>query len=296
MFDPARQEGFSELLTRVWPGAQSGSVELARISHHDHADHWLVSDRRYGQFVLRVARGLAAAERVEAALTALRGMRFAPSLLASSVNRTEGDHLIAMEYIEGVAPGVAETQARLGDFIDVIQSLHTNVAFGRAVESVGRKRDEDSSRRWAEEEWGKLQLIAPSDERVRRAAGWIITTRQTAAAESDQILVAGHGDLHAGNWRIAGKRLVLLDWEEIRLWSLASELADFVVFGHLEPSEVARRYGAPREYWLAVHNEAEACALSFYLYWLRTLLDGSDARPDAFGEISQVCARLFGEG
>lgn len=92
---------------------------------------------------------------------------------------------------------------------------------------------------------------------------------------------------------MADKRLVLLDWEEIRCWSLASELADFVVFGDLDPADITRRYGAAPTYSLAVHREAAVCALSFYLYWLRTLIDRSDPRPESFAQVTATCERLF---
>ncbi len=86
---------------------------------------------------------------------------------------------------------------------------------------------------------------------------------------------------------------MLLDWEEIRRWPLASELGDFIVFADLSPAEVADRYGAPASYTAALESEAAACALSFYLYWLRTLIDGSEPRTEDFAYVERICERLF---
>lgn len=86
---------------------------------------------------------------------------------------------------------------------------------------------------------------------------------------------------------------MLLDWEEIRRWPLASELADFIVFADLSPADVAYRYGAPVSYTAALESEAAACALSFYLYWLRTLIVGSERRTEEFVYVKRACQRLF---
>jgi hypothetical protein len=165
------------------------------------------------------------------------------------------------------------------------------------VESVGRGEDEDSSLAWAEEEWSALQRLAPTDERLVPARVWIDVVRENVrrAEDARQIMVHGHGDAHCANWRMTGRGLALIDWEEVRWWPLASELADFIVFGQLDPLEVARLYGAPDSYVPCVKRAAAACGLSFYLYWLRTLLDGSDARAASFEGVREVCERLFAD-
>lgn len=291
--DPDR---LTELLTHVWPGVSGAEVQLEQISHHDHADHWLAIHHD-SRFVLRVAHSFAAARRVISALDALDGASYAPHLLATSVSDVQSDQFIGMEYIEGAAPQPADVQLDLDTFINIIRDIHRNDAFRVAVESVGRAKDADSSRRWAEDEWERLQTVAPLDERVRRAAEWMaaVRTSDDHTSEAEQIMVHGHGDLHAGNWRMADDRVVLLDWEEIRYWPLASELADFVVFGDLDPADVASRYGAPPTYGRAVRREAAACALSFYLYWLRALIDRSDPRPESFAQVTATCERLFAD-
>jgi hypothetical protein len=65
------------------------------------------------------------------------------------------------------------------------------------------------------------------------------------------------------------------------------------VFGQVDPAEVAHLYGAAESYVAPVRREAAACALSFYLYWLRTTLDGSDPRAASFEHVRMACERLF---
>lgn len=130
--DPAR---LTELLRHVWPGVSQAEVRLEQISHHDHADHWLVIHHD-ARFVLRVAHSLAAARRVVSALEALDGATYAPLLLSTSLSPMSSDQLIGMEYIEGVAPSAADVQHRLDNFIEAIRDLHRNDKFRVAVESA----------------------------------------------------------------------------------------------------------------------------------------------------------------
>jgi thiamine kinase-like enzyme len=108
-------------------------------------------------------------------------------------------------------------------------------------------------------------------------------------------LVNGHGDLHRGNWRLTERGPVIIDWEEVRRWPLSSELADFIVFGGLEPNDAAARFGLQGSDAESVAAAARACALSFYLYWLRALIDGTDPREGEFQDIAVTCERLFGD-
>lgn len=293
MGNPPELQGIEGLLPQFWPDVSPAELSVERISHRRNADHWRVR-RADETFVLRVTSRAASARRIIAALEALEGEPLAPRLLGSCLAATER-YLIAMEDIAGPPPEAREVRERVGEFIAVIRRLHAHLTFRRAVQDVGRELSEDSSRDWAEEEWRVLQTLAPSDARVRRAAGWLQRTRSTAELKGlvSSLMVFGHGDLHRDNWRSSPGRLVLIDWEEVRHWPLASELADFIVFGGLDPLEVAEHYGAPKGYTIAVENEAAACALSFYLYWLRTLIDRTDPRPDALAHVEMMCHRLF---
>ncbi|MGB2694817.1 MAG: hypothetical protein WBD55_06465 [Dehalococcoidia bacterium] len=284
---------FKDLLRDVWPGASPAEVTADQTSHHGHADHWRLR-RGDKSFVLRVTNRAPNAQRILIALDALEGETFAPRLYGWRGSASTR-FLIAMEDIPGDEPDIANVQRHLGQLLAVIQRLHRNERFQRAVATVGRGPTEDSSRHWADEEWRHLQGLAPDDERVRRAARWLERVHRTGErhALADSIMVSGHGDLHRANWRLPTSGPVLLDWEEIRCWPLASELADFIVFGDLSPSEMGERYGVPSEYAEAIEDEAAACALSFYLYWLRTLIDGSDPRPLDVAFVERVCERLF---
>jgi thiamine kinase-like enzyme len=280
------------VVRQVWPDAPFTDVQVERVSHRRNAEHWRTTVPG-DALIIRVTDRTAAAERIAAALTALAGAPFAPRL--RSVHRfTDGRIALAMEDIPGAVPTSGDIAGSLPRFVAIIRDLHRHEAFQQAVAQCGRGPDEDGSRRWAEEEWQRVQRLAPADERVRRAAPWLDRIRRTAGSElADSIRVAGHGDLHAGNWRLSPRGPVLLDWEEVRSWSLANELADFIVFGGLDPQVVADLYGVPRSYRRPLADEAAACAVSFYLHWLRTTLDGSDPRAEALAEVELMCQRLL---
>lgn len=290
---PFDLETFKELLCAIWRDASLSELGTEHISCHRHADHWRVR-RANESFVLHVTDRPANAQRVVTALEALRGETFAPQLLGWR-RAHDGRHLIAMEDVDGLEPRGAGVQQRLEDFLSVIRRLHAHEKFQRAVAAGGRGPSEDSSRQWAEQEWWRLQAIAPDDTRVPRAARWLERVRRTGERQDlvNSLVVSGHGDMHRGNWRLSPRGPVVLDWEEVRRWPLASELADFIVFADLSPTEVAERYGAPDRYGVALGSEAAACALSFYLYWLRTLIDGSERRLEDFAYVERVCERLF---
>jgi hypothetical protein len=281
------------LVPGLWRDADPAQITAEKISHRRNADHWRV---RHGAetLVVRSTTREASARRIIAGLTALRGEPFAPDLRAS-VRRDDGTFLIAMEDLGETVPTAGDTQAMLPEFVGTIRLLHNNAAFQQAVGAVGRGEGEHSSLGWAEEEWAVLQEMARADERLVPARRWLDIARDDAARASDarEIMVCGHGDLHNANWRRSPRGLVIIDWEEIRRWPLASELGDFIVFGELDPVEVTRLYGAPDAYAACVHREAASCALSFYLYWLRTTLDGSDPRAASFARVGMTCERLF---
>jgi hypothetical protein len=288
-FDDPNLDAF--LLT-VWPNADAGAFRLEKISHRRNAQHWR-AHYDDATVVVRVTDRAESARRIVAALTALAGESFAPALLASEA-RDDGSFVVAMEDLGDVPPTPMDTQARLLEFVGRIRHLHGHERFRSTVAQFGRAEGEDSSLDWAEAEWNNLQALAPTDERVLTARRWL----EKASAESKTplerpLVVSGHGDLHNANWRLTDRGPALIDWEEIRRWPLASELADFVVFGELDPVEVTRAYGAPGSYAPTVRRAAAACALSFYLYWLRTLLDGSDPRPESLATVRAVCERLF---
>jgi len=289
------REGLSDIVRRAWPDADPAKVTVEKVSHKRNADHWRIQ-RGTDTLVIRSTRHEDSANRIVAALDALHGEPFAPALRAS-LRRDEGTFLIAMEDLGDRAPAAADTQAMLPEFVAVVRRLHNHAAFGDAVAACGRGDGEDSSLAWAEEEWALLKETAPDDVRLAPAIEWMDIAREsmTRAAESQSIMVSGHGDLHNANWRRGPQGLALIDWEEIRRWPLASELADFVVFGQVDPFEVTRLYGAPLSYADCVRREAASCALSFYLYWLRTMLDGSDPRAASFDHVRGACERLFGE-
>lgn len=282
-----------DVLHAVWPRAELTNLRSEKISHRRNADHWRVRHGDESVVVRRTTRE-ESARRIIAALTALDGESFAPSLRAS-VRGDNGTFLIAMEDLGDMAPTAADTQAMLPEFVAIIKALHRNDAFRHAVDDIGRSDGEDSSLEWAELEWAVLREIAPRDQRLAPALEWLDYARRNVAyaTEGRELMVCGHGDLHCANWRLTERGPVLIDWEEIRRWPLASELADFIVFGRVDVAEVTRLYGAPDSYTPCVQKEAAACALSFYLYWLRTLLDGSDPRPASLEAVRVACERLF---
>jgi aminoglycoside phosphotransferase (APT) family kinase protein len=275
----------------VWPAADVDQVSATKISNRRNADHWRV---RHGDesIIVRFTSREGSARRIVRALTALQGQPFAPELKASSVS-DDGTQYIAMEDLGGVAPTPRYMQDALPVFVGVIKALHLNTAFQEAVGAVGRPLDDDSSLNWAEGEWACLEDSARGDSRFAAAAGWMEKARTFLRDEIAELMVCGHGDLHAGNWRVRRGEPALIDWEEIRQWPLASELADFIVFGELDPARVTDLYGAPSSYARFVREQAATCALSFYLYWLRTGLDGSDVRWNDFEQARAACERLF---
>ncbi len=285
--------GVEDVLRAVWPHAELAELRAEKISHRRNADHWRVQHTNESVIVRSTMRE-DSARRIIAALTALQDEPYAPALRAST-SRDDGTFLIAMEDLGDAAPTVHDMQSKLAEFVGIIRALHNNSAFHESVDEVGRNAGEDSSLAWAEEEWAMLREIAPSDERLLRATEWMDIARANVAHAGDarELLVYGHGDLHNANWRLTSRGPALIDWEEIRRWPLASELADFIVFGQVDPAEVIRLYGVPSAYGECVRREAAACALSFYLYWLRTMLDGSDTRPSSFEHVRLACERLF---
>jgi len=281
------------IMRAALPQADLKNLRVERISHRRNADHFRV--RVDGDsLVVRLATREGSAHRIITALTALEDTPFAPQLRASS-RLQDGTFLIAMDDLGDVAPTSADIQAELPDFTTVIRAIHSHQALADAIERVGRAEGDDSSMAWAEEEWTRLQQSAADDPRVALAANWMRRAREhfSRREKPRDCMVSGHGDLHAANWRLTPRGLALIDWEEIRRWPLASELADFIVFGQLDPVEVTRLYGAPTSYAEYVRREAASCALSFYLYWLRTTLDASDPRPESLEEVRIVCDRLF---
>jgi hypothetical protein len=288
-----REAGLADILRSVWPDTEPAAVTIEKISHRRNADHWRIQ-LGTDTLVIRSTKLEDSARRIVAALDALAGAPFAPAL-RTSLRRDDGTFLIAMEDLGETAPTSADTQSMLPQFVDIIKRLHDHAAFGEAVVVVGRGDGEDSSLAWAEEEWALLKEIAPDDVRLAPAIEWMEIAREsmTRAAEAQSIMVSGHGDLHNENWRRGPRGLALIDWEEIRRWPLASELADFVVFGGVDPIEVTRLCGAPLSYAECIRREAASCALSFYLHWLRTMIDGSDTRLASFQHVRAACERLF---
>lgn len=289
----SREARLSDVLRVVWPSADPTSVTIEKISHRRNADHWRV---RFGAetVVVRSTLREESARRIIAALTALQGEPFAPEL-RGTISRDDGTFLIAMEDLGDAAPAPTDTQAMLAEFVAVVRRLHDHGGFADAVAACGRDEGEDSSLGWAEEEFTLLKGIAPADLRLAPALEWLDMAREYVADadESGPIMISGHGDLHNANWRRGPRGLALIDWEEIRRWPLARELADFVVFGYVDPMEVTRFYGASLSYGERIRREAATCALSFYLHWLRTMIDGSDPRPASFAHVRLACQRLF---
>lgn len=284
--------GLHEIARAVWTLAAPADLETTRISHRRNADHWRV--RHAGNsLIARATTREASAMRIIAALNALEGEPFAPAIRAWV--RDEGAYVIAMEDFGDRAPTAADTRTMLPAFLEIIKRLHNHQGFREAVDGVGRAEGEDSSLSWAEEEWIRLRALAGDDTTLRLAAKWMDVARESESLSTDarSIMVHGHGDLHNGNWRLTSQGLAIIDWEEIRFWPLASELADFIVFGDVDPGEVVKLYGAPDSYAECARRAAATCALSFYLYWLRTRLDGSDPRPESLARVRIACERLF---
>ena len=289
----ARALGIGDIVQRAWPDADPAKVMGKKISHRRNADHWRIQ-RGVDTLVIRSTKREDSARRILAALQALDGKPFAPRL-GVSLRRDDGTFVIAMEDLGDAAPSAADTQSMLPQFVAIVKRLHNDAAFGEAVSACGRNEGEDSSLDWAEEEWAVLKEIAPDDVRLAPAIEWMAIAREyvTRAAEARSIMVSGHGDLHNANWRQGPRGLALIDWEEIRRWPLARELADFIVFGHVDPAEVTRLYGASPSYAECIRREAATCALSFYLYWLRTMVDASDPRAASFEHVRSACEQLF---
>ena len=287
-------DGLHELLRHLWPDASLAELSVGRLSRGRNADTWRVR-RGDEAFVLRVTDGEVWGTRVVAALEALEGESFAPRLLGWQ--RAPSDrHLIAMEEIIGPKAEADQVQQRRHEFIDIIRRLHAHPAFGSTVDAVGSHGlSEDTAPPWVENEWRRLQEIAPSDARVERAARWRERARTSGPMKDlvNSVIVCGHGDLHRENWRLSDRGPVLIDWEDMGRYPLALELASFIVFGRLDPVEVAERYGVSKRYLSAIKHEAAMCALGLYLYWLRRLIDGSDPRPDDLAHAAGVCDRYF---
>ncbi len=283
------------LLGRVWRDPSITDLSVEPVSQGRNADHWRVR-RGDETFVLRVTDRPAQAERVIAALTALESQGFAPRLHGSY--RTEaGRYLIAMEEMPGSVPGPLEIQERQQECIDIIRHLHAHPAFRRAVQEVGDYGvAEDTPPRWVEGNWRRLQQIAPSDERVQRAGEWLDRARRVPSMKDllNSVMVCGHGDLHRDNWRLTAQGPVLIDWEDIGQSPLALELGSLINFAHLDPVEVAERYGAPQGYAVAIEHAAVHGALYLYLYWLCRTIEGSDPQPDDLAYAESVCERYFG--
>jgi hypothetical protein len=291
--DSREDPGLNELLFKVWPYADVGDIQVAKISHRRNAEHWRARHAGDAIVARRTTRS-GSGRRIIAALTALEEEPFAPALRAHTTD-DDGAFLVAMADLGDIEPTPSDIQTRLAEFVGCIGQLHAHDRFRDAVAACGRSATEDSSLGWAEEEWEALQRLAPSDERLIPAQRWLAAARDSVSRASDahSIMVHGHGDLHSANWRLTPEGPAMIDWEEIRRWPLASELADFVVFGRLDAAEVTRLYGAPESYVSSVRGEAAVCALSFYLHWLRTLLDGTDPRAESFEGVRAVCLELF---
>ena len=198
-----------------------------------------------------------------------------------------GRYLLAMEDMGDHESSRSNVQSRWGEFVAVLRGLHTHTSFREAARLSGRLAGEDSPTSWIGAECERLQRIAP---------GCISSKARHGTDHAPAILAAGHGDPHCGNWRLREGRPSLIDGEEIRIWPLASELAEFIVFADLDPRGGARRYWAPECTKPAIELGVAASALSFYLHWLRTPLDGSDPRPIDLATAERAGERLLSDG
>lgn len=290
--DQAEFNALRALIWDVWPDPTPARLEFELLSQKRNAEHWRVR-RGSETVVVRSTESGGPARRIIAALTSLEGETFAPRLLGWTRMNTSR-YLIAMEDMGERQPAVSEIQEQPDAFVAVLRRLHEHAGFREAASSGGRALEDGSPASWIREESARLQGIAPADVRVRRAAAWRERFDSSLRdAQDNSILVAGHGDAHRGNWRLTADGPALIDWEEMRIWPLASELADFIVFAGLNPRDVAEGYGAPDWYVPAIEQAVAASALSFCLYWLRTLIDGSDPRPEDLAVAERACERLF---
>ncbi len=195
--------------------------------------------------VLRVCRRADAARRIVAALEALEGEPIAPQLYGV-LETAEGHHVLAMEEIGGAEPAPADVREQLHVFVDVLRRLHTHRALAEAAAATGRKEPPGfSHRRWAEEQWQRLSRLGSADPRVEQGVAWLECVRADPVDQErlESIEVSGHGDLHLPNWRLSERGPVLLDWEDLRRFPLASEVAAFIVFAALDPDEFATELG-----------------------------------------------------
>ena len=283
-----------ELLFQFWPNVTGTALRIERLHSGRNADTWRVrSDDQ--AVVVRVADGEMYGARIVAALEALEDESFAPRLFGW--RGMAGDrYLIAMEEIAGPTAEAADIRQRLGEFIDILRRLHGHSAFQRAAEAVGDYDVPDgASPPWVERTWRWLQENGRDETRVQRAAGWLERAQGPPSMKDvvNSVLVLGHGDLHRDNWRLPERGPVLLDWEDMGRFPLAYELASFINFGHLDPVEVAERYGAPESYVPAIEHVAAEGFLHLYLYWLRRDLDGSDQRLDDLAYAAAMCEHYF---
>jgi aminoglycoside phosphotransferase (APT) family kinase protein len=284
----------AELLQEIWPDVLLRELSVEKIHTGRNSDHYRVHHLERSMVLRHSPQGEGVA-RYLSALRALAEVSFAPDL-HGDIETGGRRHLIAMEDVGGRAATVKEVEDFAPQLVDIVRSLHESEEFQETVAGVGM----NELARQEPPEWfitiiGRVREIASGDERLAKAERWLEAARSRPDVTDliNSVLVHGHGDLHRDNWLLTQRGPVLIDWEDVGRVPLANELANLIVFGHLQPRLVAELYGVAPEYTEAIERSTGQHALYLYVYWLRRLLEEENVDAGDFAYAERMCEEYF---